>query len=227
MMRPKRLLLTIFLLLLLFSSPSRGEDSLEELFGRYFAERIRAESVLAVISAPEEDLRRGSIPSLTICIERAVVAGALYDRMLLTLSDVLFTRRGQDVKIHSYTGSKLSGSLLKKDFLGALQKNMPRYTLKSLELKGGRVNMLGAYRRKATLRMNALIRLSGQYVITGGVGTLKFDSSTNDNPFVSAADVGKAVAKAAPGLNFSNFFSSPKVTEVRVDHDMVWFSAKQ
>ncbi|NLA91399.1 MAG: hypothetical protein GX843_07190, partial [Synergistaceae bacterium] len=54
-----------------------------------------------------------------------------------------------------------------------------------------------------------------------------FDSSTNDNPFVSAADVGKAVAKAAPGLNFSNFFSSPQVTEVRVDHDMVWFSAKQ
>jgi hypothetical protein len=34
------------------------------------------------------------------------------------------------------------------------------------------------------------------------------------------------VAKAAPVLSFTEFFASPKVEEVRVGHDMVWFSAK-
>ncbi len=225
-MKTKRLLAAIIILAGLIPSGAWADETLEDLFGRYFTGKIKAESILAVVTASEDEIRRGTIPSLTICIERSTVADAVYDRMLLTLSDVLFTRKGQEVKIHSYQETRLSGTILKKDFLEALKKNMARYSVTSLELKEGRVNMLGAYRRKAALRMNALIRLSGQYVITGGVGTLKFDSSTNDNPFVSAADVGRAVAKAAPGLNFSNFFSSPKVTEVRVDHDMIWFSAQ-
>ena len=217
---------SVFIFLVLFPSVVWADESLEDLFSRYFSEKIKAESVLAVVSASDEELRRGSIPGLTVCIERATVAGAVYDRLLLTLSDVLFTRKGEEVKIHSYGGAKLSGTALKKDFLEALKKNMPRYEVKTLELKGGRVTLLGVYKRKATLRMHALIRLSGQYVITGGAGILKFDSSTNDNPFVSAADVGRAVAKAAPGLNFSNFYASPRVTEIRVDHDMIWFTAK-
>lgn len=226
-MRAVRLFWAVFILLAFLSPDARGDDTPEDMFARYFSEKIKAESILAVVNASQEDLARGSVPSLTVCIERAPVGGAVYDRLLLTLSGVLFTRAGREVKLHSYSGAKLSGTILKKDFLKTLEKNMPRYSVTSLELKDGRVNMLGAYRRKATVKMHALIRLSGQYVIAAGAGTLKFDSSTNDNPFVSAADVGRAVARAAPALNFSDFFTSPKVEEVRVDHDMVWFSAKQ
>ena len=207
--------------------PGEGSTMEEALFARYFSERIRAESVLPVVSATEEDLRRGAVPTLTVCLERADIGGVVYDRLLLVLSDVLFTRSGDGIRVHSYRGSRLSGSILKKDFLSRLQEKMPHYSVSELELKDGKVMVFGAYRRKGTFRMNALVRLTGQYVIDGvGTALIRFDDSTNDNPFISAADVGRAVAKAAPVLSFSDFFASPKVTEVRVGHDMVWFSAK-
>jgi hypothetical protein len=225
----RRWFLFAFLALLpvFFVGTGEASSAEEEFFSRYFQERIKAESVLAVVSATEEELGRGSVPGLTVCVERAPVAGVVYDRLLLVLSDVLFTRGSDGIRIHSYRESRLSGSILKKDFLAQLQKKMPHYAVSELELKDGKVMVFGAYRRKGTFRMNALIRLTGQYVIDGGgTAKIRFDESTNDNPFISAADVGRAVAKAAPVLSFSSFFSTPKVGEVRVGHDMVWFSAK-
>lgn len=215
------------LLAVFLAGPAAGSAVEEALFARYFSERIQAESVLPVISATEEELRRGAVPALTVCLERADIGGVVYDRLLLVLPDVLFTRSGDGIRILSYRESRLSGSILKKDFLARLQQKMPHYAVSELELKDGKVMVFGAYRRKGTFRMNALIRLTGQYVIDGaGTALIRFDDSTNDNPFISASDVGRAVAKAAPVLSFSDFFASPKVTEVRVGHDMVWFYAK-
>jgi hypothetical protein len=221
-------LLVVPVLLAVFLACPAAASSVEEgLFTRYFSERVRAESVLPVVSATEEELRRGAVPTLTVCLERAEIGGVAYDRLLLVLSDVLFTSSGDGIRILSYRDSRLSGTILKKDFLARLQQKMPHYAVSELELKDGKVMVFGAYRRKGTFSMNALIRLTGQYVINGaGKALIRFDDSTNDNPFISAADVGRAVAKAAPVLSFSDFFASPKVTEVRVGHDMVWFSAK-
>ncbi|MBL3539288.1 hypothetical protein [Aminivibrio sp.] len=224
----KGFLFFVPVLLAVFLACPAGASAVEDdLFARYFSERIRAESVLPVVTATEEELRRGSVPTLTVCLERADIGGVVYDRLLLVLSDVLFTRSGDGIRVHSYSESRLSGNILKKDFLARLQQKMPHYAISELELKDGKVMVFGAYRRKGTFTMNALIRLTGQYVIDGdGKALVRFDDSTNDNPFISAIDVGRAVAKAAPVISFSDFFASPKVTEVRVGHDMVWFSAK-
>lgn len=224
----RKFLSFLFCLLVMFSAaPAWSGEAEEELFSRYFAERIKAESVLAVVSASDEELRRGAVPSLTICIERAPVGGALYDRILLVLKDVLFSRTADSVRVHSYTGSRLSGTILKKDFQAQLKKNMARYNLKELELKDGKIMTLGAYQGKGSIRMKATIRLKGAYVIDGaGTARIRFDESTNDNPFISAADVGRSVAKAAPVLTFNDFFIPKKLTEVRVDHDMIWFEAR-
>ena len=209
------------------AGPAAASSVEEDLFARYFSERIKAETVLPVLSATEEELRRGTVPTLTVCLERAENGGVVYDRLLLVLSDVLFTRSGDGIRVLSYRDSRLSGTILKKDFLARVRRKMPHYALSELELKDGKVMVFGAYRRKGTFSMNALIRLTGQYVIDGaGKAMIRFDDSTNDNPFISAADVGRAVAKAAPVLSFTEFFASPKVEEVRVGHDMVWFSAK-
>lgn len=217
----------VFLLTFFLPGPVSGEETYESLFTRYFEGRIDAGSVLAVLSADEENLRRGNVPSLTVCIENAAVEGVAYDRLLLVLTDVYFTVDGGGVRIHSYSESRLSGSILKKDFLARLKKNMPHYAVSELELKDGRVMMKGVYERKGLFKLRALIRLTGQYVVgKDGIASIRFDDSTNDNPMVSAADVGRAAAKAAPVISFRNFFAAPRVWEVRVDHDMVWFSAK-
>ena len=224
----KGFLLVVPVLLAVFLAwPAAASSVEEELFSRYFSERVRAESVLPVVSATEEELRRGAVPTLTVCLERAEIGGVAYDRLLLVLSDVLFTRSEDGIRILSYRDSRLSGTILKKDFLARLQQKMPHYAVSELELKDGKVMVFGAYRRKGTFSMNALIRLTGQYVVgKDGTASIRFDDSTNDNALVSAADVARAAAKAAPVISFRNFFAAPRVWEVRVDHDMVWFSAK-
>lgn len=224
----KKLLALVFCLsAVITAGPVSAGQEEEDLFSRYFADKIKAESVLAVVSASDEELRRGAVPSLTICIERASVGGALYDRILLVLKDVLFSRTADTLRVHSYSGSRLSGTILKKDFQALLGKRMAHYSLKELELKDGKVMTLGVYQRKGSVKMRATIRLKGPYVIDGaGTAKIRFHESTNDNPFVSAADVGRAVAKGAPVLSFSDFFIPKKLTEVRVDHDMIWFEAR-
>ena len=111
----------VFLLTFFLPGPVSGEETYESLFTRYFEGKIDAGSVLAVLSADEENLRRGNVPSLTVCIENAAVEGVAYDRLLLVLTDVYFTVDGGGVRIHSYSESRLSGSILKKDFLARLK----------------------------------------------------------------------------------------------------------
>lgn len=84
------------LLAVFLAGPAAGSAVEEALFARYFSERIQAESVLPVISATEEELRRGAVPALTVCLERADIGGVVYDRLLLVLPDVLFTRSGTE-----------------------------------------------------------------------------------------------------------------------------------
>ncbi len=86
----------MFLLLLFSPGPGSGEETHESLFTRYFEGKVNAGSVLSVLSADEESLRRGNIPSLTVCIENAVVEGVTYDRLLLVLTDVYFTVDGEE-----------------------------------------------------------------------------------------------------------------------------------
>ncbi len=219
------------LLVLLFLPFSAGAEPLQEayipLFAEYFSEKIPSKSVLPVIEGTEEELRSGKIPLLTLCVEDASVEGVLYDRLLLVLKDVLFSVDKGGVRLHSYSGYKLSGSIPGSSFRSTLEKNMPRFTLTELELQGGTVMVKGVYERKMTFTIRALLRLKGKYVIEkDGKATIRFDESTNDNALISAADVGRALAKAAPVLSFSSFFGKPSVTEVRVDHGMIWFSGK-
>ena len=197
------------------------------LFARYFTEKIPSGQILPVFEGTEEELRSGKIPGLTLCVENAPVGDVLYDRLLLVLKNVLFTVDGGGVHLHSYSDYKLSGSIPVDSFRNTLEKNMPRFTVSELELQNGTVMIKGVYERKATFTLRALMRLRGKYVIEkDGKSTIRFDESTNDNAMISAADVGRALAKAAPVLSFSAFFGKPSVTEVRVDHGMVWFSAK-
>jgi len=84
----KGFLLVVPVLLAVFLAwPAAASSVEEELFSRYFSERVRAESVLPVVSATEEELRRGAVPTLTVCLERAEIGGVAYDRLLLVLSD--------------------------------------------------------------------------------------------------------------------------------------------
>lgn len=218
------------LLLLLLTFPAAAEPLQEAyipLFAEYFSEKIPSKSVLPVIEGTEEELRSGKIPLLTLCVEDAVVEGVLYDKLLLVLKDVLFSADKEGVRLHSYSGYKLSGSIPGTSFQDSLEKNMPRFTVTEQELLNGTVMVKGVYERKMTFTVRALLRLTGKYVIEkNGSATIRFDESTNDNALISAADVGHALAKAAPVLNFSSFFGKPSVTEVRVDHGMIWFSAK-
>jgi hypothetical protein len=70
------------------AGPAAASSVEEDLFARYFSERIKAETVLPVLSATEDELRRGAVPTLTVCLERAENGGVVYDRLLLVLSDV-------------------------------------------------------------------------------------------------------------------------------------------
>ncbi len=219
------------LLLFLVWASSAQAESLKEAYGpkisEYFSEKIPSKSILPVLEGTEEELRSGKIPKLTLCIEDAPVEGVLYDRLLLVLRDVLFTVDAGGVHLHSYSECTLSGSIPGVSFRETLEKNMPRFTFTELELQNGTVMVKGVYERKMTFTVRALLRLRGKYVIEkNGKATIRFDESTNDNALISAADVGRALAKAAPVLSFSSFFGKPSVTEVRVDHGMVWFSAK-
>lgn len=218
------------LLLLLLAFPAAAEPLQEAyipLFTEYFSGKIPSKSVLPVIDGTEEELRSGKIPLLTLCVEDALVEGVLYDKLLLVLKDVLFSADNGGVRLHSYSGYKLSGSIPGASFRDSLEKNMPRFTVTEQELQNGTIMVKGVYERKMTFTVRALLRLRGKYVIEkNGKATIRFDESTNDNALISAADVGRALAKAAPVLNFSSFFGKPSVTEVRVDHGMIWFSAK-
>ncbi len=223
-------LLSLLVLFLLPAFPATAEPLQEAyipLFAKYFSEKIPSKSILPVIDGTEEELRSGKIPLLTLCVEDAAVEGVLYDRLLLVLKDVLFSSDDQGVRLHSYSGYKLTGSIPGESFRDSLEKNMPRFTVTEQELQDGTVMVKGVYERKMTFTIRALLRLRGKYVIEkNGMATIRFDESTNDNALISAADVGRALAKAAPVLDFSSFFGKPSVTEVRVDHGMIWFSAK-
>lgn len=219
-----------FVFLLFVPLPAWGNsinDIHTTMFAEYFSRKISAASILPVLSADEDELRQGKIPSLTVCIERAFVENVVYDRLLLVLSDVLFTRDQQGIHVRSYKKSYLSGNITKKDFFDSLRKNMSHFDISELELKNGKVMVKGVYEKKLMFKMRALVRLTGKYVMEkGGAAKIRFDDSTNDNVLISAADVGRAIADAAPVLSFRKFFSTPEISEVRVDHDMVWFSAK-
>ncbi len=65
-----------------------------------------------VLSADEETFG-GNIPSLTVCIENAVVE-VTYDGLLLVLTDVYFTVDGGEPG--SFYSKRLSGSILKRIF---------------------------------------------------------------------------------------------------------------
>lgn len=223
----KILFLFLALIVLAPACEAHAEDGYTALFTRYFAEKIKAESILPVISAGEDDLRRGRIPNLTVCIEGAPVGGVVYERLLLVLTDVLFTRDQNGVKILSHRETKLSGNITKGEFLATLKRGMPHFAVSELSLKDGAVTVKGVYEKKLTFRMRALIRCTGRYVTDKrGVAKIRFDEATNDNPLLSARDISASLAKAAPILSFSSFYVQPRVDEVRVDHDMVWFSAR-
>ena len=213
--------------ILLLPRPVSGSEDYTELFSRYFSGKIKAESVLAVLSAENDDLRRGAIPNLTVCIEKAPIGDVTYERLLLVLTDVLFTWDGHRLNILSHREAKLSGNIARSEFLASLKRNMPHFAVSELSLKDGAVTVKGVYEKKLTFRMRALVRCTGRYVTDKrGVAKIRFDEATNDNPMLSARDISESLAKASPILSFASFYVQPKVTEVRVDHDMVWFSAK-
>jgi hypothetical protein len=218
-----------FLLLLLVASAARGNvmRDYEARFTKYFMDRVQAKSILPVLSASEDDLRRGKVPKLTVCIDEAVVEGVLYDRLLLVMDDVLFTLPARGLGIHSHGECALTGSISKESFLKTLSGRMPHFAVSDLRLKDGEVTVKGVYDRRFTFRVRALMRFTGSYVIERtGRAIIRFDDSTNDNPLINPLDVGRAMANASPVLSFENFFGQTSVREVRVDHDMVWFSAK-
>jgi len=217
----------LFLLLLASAAWGSSMQEYEARFTKYFSDRIYANSILPVISASEDDLRRGKVPRLSVCIEDAVVDGVLYDRLLLVMEDVLFTSPARGIGIHSHGACALSGTISRESFQRTLSKRMPHFAVSEVLLKDGEVTVRGVYDRRLTFRIRALMRFTGSYVIEGnGRAIIRFDDSTNDNPLINPLDVGRAMANAAPVLSFKNFFGELSVREVRVDHDMVWFSAK-
>jgi len=217
-------------LLLLGASACWGNQLVREFearFTKYFADRIQAKSVLAVIMGSEDELRRGKMPTLNLCIENALFEGVRYDRLLLVMYDVLFTSAARGIVIHSHGESRLSGGISKESFLKTLSEGMPHFAVSELELRNGKVMVKGVYERRLTFRVRALMRFTGAYVIGGdGVAKVRFDDATNDNPAISTLDVARALANAASVLSFGNFFGAPALREVLVDHDMVWFSAE-
>ena len=217
--------------LLLFFASAGWASSLiadyEARFTKYFTDRIQARSVLSVIKASEDELRRGKIPTLNLCIEDAVVEGVRYDRLLLVMHDVLFTSAARGIVVHSHGESHLSGGISKETFLKTLSEGMPHFAVSELALRNGSVMIKGVYERRLTFKVRALMRFTGSYVIDGdGVARVRFDDASNDNPAISTLDVAKAMANAASVLSFRVFFGAPLVREVLVDHDMVWFSAR-
>ena len=161
-----RLLSLLFLLILPFAAAAEPlQEAYIPLFAEYFSEKIPSKSVLPVIDGTEEELRSGKIPLLTLCVEDAAVEGVLYDKLLLALKDVLFTADEGGVRLHSYSGYKLSGSIPGASFQNSLEKNMPRFTVTEQELLNGTVMVKGVYERKMTFTVRALLRLRGKYVI--------------------------------------------------------------
>ena len=219
-----------WMLLLLLASAGWGSSLVtdyEARFTKYFSDKIQARSVLAVIMASEDELRRGKVPTLNLCIEDAVIEGVRYDRLLLVMHDVLFTSAARGIVVHSHGESFLSGGISKETFLKTLSEGMAHFAVSELELRNGSVMVKGVYDRRLTFRVRALMRFTGSYVIDGeGVAKVRFDDATNDNPAISSLDVARAMANAASVLSFRNFFGAPLVREVLVDHDMVWFSAR-
>ncbi len=216
-------------LLALLAASAFGEALVKEheaLFTKYFKDRIKAESVLPVIMATEDDLRRGVVPTLNLCLEEAVIDGVCFDRMLLVMRDVLYTTPSRGLVIHSHGESHLSGGISKESFMATLSEGMPRFEVSELELSDGIVMIKGVYERRMTFKIRALMRFKGSYVIDkDGAAKIAFFEATNDNPAVSSSDVAKALANAASPLSFKDFFGAPVVREVLVDHDMVWFTA--
>jgi len=219
-----------WMLLLLLASAGWGSSLVtdyEARFTKYFSDKIQARSVLSVIMASEDELRRGKVPTLNLCIEDAIVEGVRYDRLLLVMHDVLFTSAARGIVVHSHGESLLSGGISKKTFQKTLSEGMAHFAVSELELRNGSVMVKGVYDRRLTFRVRALMRFTGSYVIDGeGVAKVRFDDATNDNPAISSLDVARAMANAASVLSFRNFFGAPLVREVMVDHDMVWFSAR-
>lgn len=228
-MKMSRRLVFAAALVVMLAGAACGETLLKEheaLFTKYFSDRIRAGSVLPVIMATEDDLRRGVIPTLNLCLEDAVIEGVHFDRLLLVMRDVLFTAPARGIVIHSHGDSHLSGGISKESFLSTLSEVMPRFAVSDLDLNGGKVMIKGVYERKMTFKVRALMRFTGAYSIDAdGAAKVRFHEATNDNPAVSSSDVAKALANAASPLSFKDFFGAPVVREVLVDHDMVWFTA--
>jgi len=228
--RPEYLLLLCCLFVLSLAAAGYCEPlaaQYEPLFVKYFSDKILAKSVLPVIMATDDELRRGKIPTLNLCLEDAEIEGVRFDRLLLVMRDVLFTAPARGVVIHSHGESSLSGGVSKETFLANLSAGMPHFAVSELELKDGRVMIKGVYDRRLTFRVRALMRFTGAYVIDGeGAAKIKFVDATNDNPAISTLDVGRAISAAATPLSFVNFFGATRVKEVLVDHDMVWFSAE-
>ena len=218
------------LFLLLFASAGCGNSLVKEYetrFTKYFTDRIQARSMLSVIVASEDELRRGKVTTLNLCIEDAVIEGVRYDRLLLVMHDVLFTSAARGIVVHSHGESLLSGGISKETFLKTLSEGMPHFAVSELSLRNGSVMVKGVYERRLTFKVRALMRFTGSYVIDGdGVARVRFDDASNDNPAISTLDVAKAMSNAAPVLSFRDFFGAPIVREVLVDHDMVWFSAR-
>ena len=226
----KRILPLILVMAVLCARPALGGALMDEhgrLFTAYFSAKIQAASILPVLTGDEEDLRSGRVPNLTLCVEKAAVEGVVYETLLIVLEDVFFSTDARGIHVHSFKTARVTGTLGKKDFLQSLNRNMPHFAVSELDLKDGTVTVKGVYEKKLMFKVRALMRFTGKYVVEkSGAAKIRFDESSNDNAMVSARDVGRAVANASPAINFQKFFVRPAVEEVRVDHDMVWFSAR-
>ena len=178
------------------------------------------------VTASEDELRRGKIPTLNLCIEDAVVEGVRYDRLLLVMHDVLFTSAARGIVVHSHGESHLSGGISKETFLKTLSEGMPHFAVSELALRTGSVMIKGVYERRLTFKVRALMRFTGSYVIDGdGVARVRFDDARTTRQ--SARSMWQRRWRMQRPCSPSGIFRSSLVREVLVDHDMVWFSARE